>query len=301
MIELSNTNLRNLQDIDVFEALDVRGNLINVVTEATRMLREYGKSSAVSEPRLKVSIKDRWDNLILDPSFFAYRKVLWTFFESNLLKEHRVIIPSLLYDSIRTRNYEKFVGALSVWEGTPHGKLEEVWSEIMDLSNRILQTFIPCSKVLDELTEDKREALRKVEKTLSIPERRYRLRSKPAIEMAREIIMTACVTSLILSISDKARKWYNKLNGTVVKKAEENRTLMKIKEGYREKMKAAGWKARVLVWLAKHAPIAYSGDFVDVVMIVFANGTYRCHICGKSLRRCPTDIKFCPYCSASLP
>jgi len=240
------------------------------------------------------------DNLILDPSFFAYRRVLSDFFRSDLVMEHRVIIPSLLYETVRLRGYERFVEVLSLWERKRGEELETVWSEVMDFGDRILQSFKPCSEVLKELSKEKREESYRIEKILSLPERRYWPRVLPAIDMAKEIVATASVTSLILSVSDKAKEWYNRLNGTVVNKMEENRTLMQIKEQSRRKMEAAGWKGRVLVWLAKHTPIPYSGDLVDVVTIIFADGTYRCQFCGRSLWRLPKDIKFCPYCSASL-
>lgn len=244
--------------------------------------------------------KDVKDSLILDPSFFAYGGAVLTFIKSELWKEHRIIVPTSMYDAIQVRNREKFDIVLNVWEGVPYERLKDVWNEIMDSRNQIVKTFVSCKKVLEELSEDKREALHKVEKTLGIPEYRRRPRGIIAIEIAREIVMTACVTSLILSISDKAKKWYDKLNGTIVKKVEENRTLMKIKREYRETMKNAGWKGRVLIWLAKHTPMPYSGDVVDVVTIIFADGTYRCPNCGRSLHKLPLNIKFCPYCSTSL-
>lgn len=247
------------------------------------------------------SRKDVQDSLILDPSFFAYRGALSTFFKGELWKEYRVIVPTIIHDAIHTKNYGKFAEVLSIWEEMPYEKLEDVWSEIMDLHDQIVKTFMSCRRALEELSEDKRKAFRKVEKTLGIPEYRYRTSSLIAIKIAREVVMTACVTSLIVSISDKAKKWYNRLKGTIVKKAEQNRTMMKIKEEYQGKMRTAGWKGRILIWLAKHVPIPFSGDVVDVVMIIFADGTYRCQNCSRSLWKLPIDIKFCPYCAASLP
>lgn len=240
------------------------------------------------------------DSLILDPSFFAYSGAVSTFFQSGLWKEHRVIIPTFIHDAMQVRKREIFVEDLNIWEGVPYEKLKDIWSEIKDLRSQIVKTFVPCKRVLEEISEDKREILHKCEETLGIPEYRRWSRGLIAIEIAKEIVMTACVTSLILSVSDKAKKWYNKLNGTIVRKVEENRTMMKIKNEYREAMKTAGWKGRLLIWLAKHTPIPCSGDVVDVVTIIFADGTHRCRNCGKSLWKLPPDVKFCPYCSASL-
>lgn len=50
------------------------------------------------------------------------------------------------------------------------------------------------------------------------------------LEMSKEIIETACVTSLVVSISDKAKRWYRRFSGTIVKRVEENDTLMKAKK-----------------------------------------------------------------------
>lgn len=226
--------------------------------------------------------------------------MLSSFLRSDLIKEHRVIILTLLYETVRLRDYEIFVKILSVWERERSEELEKVWSEVMDFGGRILENFKSCSETLEELSKDKREELYRIENILSFPERRYRSPVLPAIEMAKEILITASVTSLVLSVSDKAKDWYNRLNGTVVNKVEKNRTLMKIKEQSRRKMRAAGWKGRVLVWLAKHTPFPCSGDIVDVVTIIFTDGTYRCQFCGKSLWRLPKDIKFCPYCSTLI-
>lgn len=244
--------------------------------------------------------KDVRNNLILDPSFFAHRGALSNFFKSGLSKQYRVIVPTAIHKAIRIKSYEEFMGIVGVWEAT-YRELEDVWSEILDLQAQIIQTFIPCKRVLEELSEEKREALYKIEKVVSIPEYRYQTRSLAAIETAKEIVVTSCVASLILSISDKAKNWYNRLNGMVVKKTEKNRTMMKIKEEYREKMRAAGWKGRILIWLAKHAPIPYFGNAVDLVLVVFADGTHRCQNCNKSLWKLPKDIKFCPYCSSQVP
>lgn len=233
--------------------------------------RELQKRIIRSGKQVKVSGKDSNESLILDPSFFSFGKALSTFLESKLWRQNRVIVPSRLYYSVQSEEYKALVGILRVWEGIPRRKLEETVSEIAELHDRILSTFVPCSEILEELSGNKRETLYAVDKILSFREYQHLFeRDLPVLEIAKEIVQVVCVTSPVLSVSDRARKWYSKLNGAVVGKAEENRTIMKIKDGYRGKMKAAGWKGRILIWLAKHVPIPYSGDVVDAVVILFA-------------------------------
>lgn len=239
---------------------------------------------------------------ILDPSFFAYKLALPLFVESALWKDYRIVIPTRLYEAIRETSYENFANLSMLWEEHQPKQLEEVWSDIKSLRDQILRTFAPAQTIAEELTAEKRELFFRIDKAININQRESAI-DWMAMDVAREIVSTSCVTSPIFSVSDKAKKWYSKLNSTVVKRVEENRTIMKVKEDHRERIRKAGWKGSFLVWLAKHLPIPipnYS-DIVDVVCVVYADGTHRCQLCGKSLWRLPVDIKFCPYCSSPLP
>ena len=238
-------------------------------------------------------------NLIVDPSFFAHPRAASTLLESKLLGEYSIVIPTLIYDIISKRDYETFISILSRWEVVMPSQLERTWSEIADISSRILDNMIPCAKVLDELSSEQRSILAKIDKVLQIPQRIHKY-DFLCLEMSKEIIETACVTSLVVSVSDRAKRWYRRFSGTIVKRVEENDTLMKAKEETRNRMKEVGWKGTILIWLCKHIPIPFSGDVVDAILVLSTNGAYRCQNCGKSLWRLPRGIVFCPYCSKPL-
>lgn len=238
-------------------------------------------------------------NLIIDPSFFAHPNAVSSLLRSELSKEYRFVIPTLLYKFISDRNRQGFVFILGRWESAIASQIERTWTEILGISPEILKYVVPCAKVLEELSPEQRSLAEKIDNILTVPE------STPetdglCLEMAKEMIETACVASLIVSVSYKAKNWYNRLTRAIVKRVEDNSTLMKSKEDARNKLKNAGWKGSVLIWLCKHFPIPYIGDAIDTVIILITNGTYRCQNCGKSLWRLPRDIAFCPYCSKPL-
>lgn len=256
---------------------------------------------------MEVQAKKIKENLIVDPSFFGYKESTISILESKLLEEHRIVVPTYLYEAVRLRNYERFAETLSFWEGKQDEQyrqveLREVWSTILDLSDRITKNFMPGTEILKQLPPAKREEALTIEKILSTPEpyRTPRL-EMPTFQIAKEMLVLASVTSPIISVSDKAKNWYNKLGGAVVKKVEKNSTMMRGKKQYRDKVEAAGWTGKVFIWLAKHMPIPYSGDIIDLIVVVFANGTYKCQFCARSLWRFPKDISYCPYCSNKLP
>ena len=236
-------------------------------------------------------------NLIIDPSFFAHTKASSILFESELSYEYCIIIPTQIYNAVLKRDSETFISILGRWEQiVPYG-LERVWSEIVNISPSILENTIPCAKILEELSPEQRSIYIKIDKILQMPQRSY---DHPCFVMAKEIIETACVSSLVVSISERAKRWYDGLSGTIVKRVEENDKLMKAKEEIRNKMKQAGWKGTVLIWLCKHVPITFLGDVIDTVLILSTDGAYKCQNCGRSLYRLPNDIVFCPYCSKPL-
>jgi len=272
---------------------------------------------ATSEsPRLKALLEELKDssgssktmeNLILDPSVFAYNEAFSSVLESELVERYRVLVPTLIYESVRSQRYERFAAAIGSWEGRKREELEKVWKELMEQSERILKVFVPIGEVLEELSSEQRSTLAKLDKVLSASEQPFRERNMISIEMAVEIIRIACVTSVILSVSEKARKWYGKLKGSIIQKAEDNQTLMKVKRTYRETMRKAGWKGTIVIWIAKLVPLPLSpaagiavNVTIDIVLIVLADGTHRCQFCGRSLWKIPRDIKFCPYCSNPL-
>lgn len=238
-------------------------------------------------------------NLIVDPSFFAHPRAVSMLLRSKLADEHSVVIPTLIYEIISKRDYETFVSTLSRWEDVTPSQLERTWSEITDVSSRILDNMLPCARVLDGLSSEQRSILAKIDEVLRIPQR-IRKYDRLCLRMSREIIETACVTSLVVSVSDRAKRWYRRFSGTIVKRVEENDTLIKAKEETRNRMKEAGWKGTVLIWLCKHIPIPFAGDVIDIILVLSTDGAYRCQNCGKSLWRLPRDIVFCPYCSNPL-
>lgn len=238
-------------------------------------------------------------NLIVDPSFFTHANAASTLLESILSKEYNIVIPTLIYGTLSERDSETFISTLSRWERTTRFRLERVWSEIGNISSLILDNAVPCARVLEELSPEQRSILETIDSALRIPER-IREPDLLCLEMAKEMIETACVASLIVSVSDKAKRWYRRFSRTVVKRVEDNDTLMKAKEETRDKMKAVGWKGSVFIWLCKHIPIPFLGDAIDTILILSTNGAYRCQNCGKSFWRLPRDIVFCPYCSKPL-
>jgi len=277
------------------------GALVRATSESPRLkalLRELEDSSEPSETI---------ENLILDPSVFAYNKALSSVLESELVRKYRLIVPTLIYESIRSRDYRRFTEAVGSWEGRKREELEKVWKEMMELAERMQKVFVPSNKVIEELNAEQRSILTKIDKVLSISEQRFRARDIVSMEMALEIIRTACVTSVILSVSEKAKKWYEKLNGTVLKKAEDNQAFMKVKHAYRDLMRKAGWKGSIVLWLAKLISLPLSpatsiafNVTIDIVLIALADGTHRCQFCGRSLWKLPRDARFCPYCSNPL-
>jgi len=80
-------------------------------------------------------------------------------------------------------------------------QLERTWSEIADISSRILDNMLPCARVLDELSSEQRSILARIDEVLQISER-IRKYDRLCLKMSKEIIETACVASLVVSVSD---------------------------------------------------------------------------------------------------
>ncbi len=238
-------------------------------------------------------------NLIVDPSFFAHPKAVLRLLESELPKEYRVVIPTSVYQFISDRDHENFVRVIGRWELKAIPRMDGAWAEILDNSNLILRSVVPGARVRQELSPEQYSLLERINKTLLIPENTRRP-DRLCLEMAKEIIETACIASLIVSVSNRAKEWYSKFSRAIVKRVEDNDTLMKAKEKNRNKLRQAGWKGSLIIWLCKHVPIPFTGDVVDTVVILSTNGAYKCQNCGKSLYRLPRDIAFCPYCSKPL-
>lgn len=238
-------------------------------------------------------------NLMVDPSFFAQPNSIIKLLESELSKEHRIVIPTSVYQSLSDRDYESFVHVIGRWESKSTPQMESAWAEILDSSNLILRSVVPVASVRQELNPEQYSLLERVNKTLLIPEN-ARGTDRLCLEIAKELIETACVASLIVSVSEKAKKWYSRFSRAIVRRVEDNDTLMKAKKTNRNKLRQAGWKGSLIIWLCKHVPLPFSGDAVDIVLILSTNGAYRCRNCGKSLYRLPRDITFCPYCSKPL-
>jgi hypothetical protein len=91
--------------------------------------------------------------------------------ESKLPDKHSIIIPTLIYNLISKRDHETFVSVLSRWEAVRPSQVERSWSEIMDISFRILDNMLPCARVLDKLSSEQRSILTKIDEVLQIPER----------------------------------------------------------------------------------------------------------------------------------
>lgn len=216
--------------------------------------------------------------IILDPSTLAHPKVFETFSKIELSEKYRLVLPTLIYQLLKVKDFDKLFDFLCKWEGN---KLDrQKWRLETEHFDWLLENAVSCDVVTKELEPKKKENSVKIEKILRETERHLSDQEKATIE----IIKTACVTSLVLSISQRLKHWASKLKNTIIAKAEKSEKFVALKEEFRNEMRRAGWKGRVFAWACKHFPAPFSSDVFDFIMIVFVDGTYKCPRCGKSFK-----------------
>lgn len=213
------------------------------------------------------SISD-FNSIVVDPTVLNTRRRLNSFLESLLYKRYVAFLPSSLSSLIQMENWKELIILLRRWEWNLDKSRFEEWfdsREFRDSCHRLSEVCVSFERVSNQLTEEERTILSRVQRVLG-------QESPRIVELAKELVTIATTKNAgIISFSRHIKRWLKNLRRTlIIEITEKTGTFSKAKKAIKDKLKNYGLKGKVFVFFLSVAIGIALENLVTVIPVTIA-------------------------------